>query len=112
MKTAELDLERIAAVTDPFRRHILETLVSEGETSVTVLAEGMPISRQAVSKHLTTLTRLGLVDSRRLGRETRFIVRTDVLDDVVSQIQQSVVVWEKRLATLKRVAESSKESQR
>lgn len=107
METAELNGERVAAVTDPFRRHILEVLMSRGESSVTVLAEGMPISRQAVRKHLSTLLRLGLVENRHSGRETLFRVCTDVLDDVVSQIHQSVVVWEKRLKALKNVAESS-----
>ena len=106
MKTAELTSERVVAVTDPFRRHILETLLAEGESSVTVIADGMPISRQAVSKHLATLTRLGLVESVHVGRETRFSVCTEVLDDVVSQIQASVVVWEQRLKTLKKIAES------
>jgi ArsR family transcriptional regulator, cadmium/lead-responsive transcriptional repressor len=107
MKTVEVTAERIAAATDPFRRHILEVLMSKGECSVTVVAEGMPISRQAVSKHLALLLRLGLVESRHSGRETLFHVCTDVLDEVVAEIRQSALTWERRLKSLKGIAESS-----
>jgi len=105
--TAELNAERVAAATDSFRRHILEALLTQGELSVTALAEDMPISRQAVSKHLANLLRLGLVEKRHAGREALFCVCADVLDDVVQQIQQSVMAWERRLQALKKTAESS-----
>lgn len=74
---------------------------------MTALAEDMPISRQAVSKHLANLLRLGLVEKRHAGREALFCVCADVLDDVVQQIQQSVMAWERRLQALKKTAESS-----
>ena len=48
----------VAAVTEPTRRQMLDLLLERGESTATVLADSLPISRQAVSKHLAVLTRV------------------------------------------------------
>jgi DNA-binding transcriptional ArsR family regulator len=57
-----------AALADPTRRAILSRL-SEGEATVTELAEPFPISVQAVSKHLGVLERAGLIERGRRAQE-------------------------------------------
>jgi DNA-binding transcriptional ArsR family regulator len=63
-------------------------------------------SKQAVSKHLGVLDRAGLVESRRKGREVRYSVRTERLDAATRSMAELAADWDKRLQTIKRVAEA------
>jgi DNA-binding transcriptional ArsR family regulator len=56
----------VAAVTEPTRRQLLDLLLERGESTPTSLADGLPVTRQAVSKHLAVLDRAGLVDGERI----------------------------------------------
>ena len=61
-----------AALADPTRRHVVETLLREGSTSVPALTAALPMTRQAVAKHLAALDEAGLVErapARRAARE-------------------------------------------
>ena len=60
------------ALADPTRRHLVEALAAEPGATATGLAATLPISRQAVAKHLKLLGDAGLVSRRRRGREARF----------------------------------------
>lgn len=60
------------ALSDPTRREVIAALASHGACTATQLATGMPITRQAVAKHLTLLRRSGLVVRERRGRETQY----------------------------------------
>ena len=71
------------ALGDPTRRHIVESL-SRQEASATQLAAELPVTRQAVAKHLTALRGAGLVDSRKQGRETLYRVNTEPLDEAAA----------------------------
>ena len=51
----------LVALADPTRRQLLDLLSAQGQATATTLAEGMPVSRQAVVKHLTVLDEAGLV---------------------------------------------------
>ena len=62
----------LAALADPTRRSVLESLVRDGATTATVLARRLPVTRQAVGKHLSVLERAGLVHCQRVGREARY----------------------------------------
>jgi ArsR family transcriptional regulator, cadmium/lead-responsive transcriptional repressor len=95
-----------AAVADPTRRRVLDALLERGEASTTTLAEGMPVTRQAVAKHLVVLNRVGLVAGRRRGREVRYTVRAERLDDAAEAMAQVAQQWDRRLARIKRLAES------
>jgi ArsR family transcriptional regulator, cadmium/lead-responsive transcriptional repressor len=88
-----------AALADPSRRRMLGLLGGTGATA-TELARQLPISRQAVAKHLTQLASAGLVASRREGRETRYTVTPEPLEDAVAWIVQAGGEWDERLARL------------
>lgn len=60
------------ALADPSRRQVLGYLSEQGTATATELTGELPMTRQAVSKHLATLADAGLVESERLGRETRY----------------------------------------
>ncbi len=96
-----------AAVGDPTRRRVLDALLEHGEATTTTLAEGLPVTRQAVAKHLTVLNRVGLVAGRRRGREVRYTLRPERLDDAAEAMARVAAQWDGRLARIKRLAESA-----
>jgi len=95
-----------AAVADPTRRRVLEALLEQGEATTTTLAQGLPITRQAVAKHIVVLNRVGLVAGQRQGREVRYAVQPERLDDAADSMARVAAQWDRRLARIKRLAES------
>jgi DNA-binding transcriptional ArsR family regulator len=93
------------ALGDPTRRHIVESL-SRGEASATQLAADLPVTRQAVAKHLTALREAGVVDSRRQGRETLYRVNAAPLDAAAAWIVRVGGEWDARLDRLRALVES------
>ena len=61
----------LVALADPTRRQLLDLLAAQGEATATTLAARLPVSRQAVVKHLAILNAAGLVSGSRVGREVR-----------------------------------------
>jgi DNA-binding transcriptional ArsR family regulator len=96
-----------AAVGDPTRRQLLDALLGRGEATATALAEELPVTRQAVAKHLAVLDRAGLVEARKEGREVIYAVRPERLDEVSRDMAQVASTWDQRLATIKRLAEAT-----
>jgi len=96
-----------AAVADPTRRRLLDVLLAHGEATATTLAGELPVTRQAVAKHLAVLDRAGLVEGRRRGREVRYAVRPERLDAATRWMARVATDWDKRLAAIKRLAEST-----
>jgi DNA-binding transcriptional ArsR family regulator len=101
-----------AAVADPTRRRLLDGLLARGEATATTLAGDLPVTRQAVAKHLAVLERAGLVDSRRVGREVRYAVRPERLDAASEWLARVAAEWDDRLGAIKRLAESSAHERR
>lgn len=95
-----------AAVADPTRRRVLDALLERGEATTTMLADGLPVTRQAVAKHLAVLDRVGLVAGERHGREVRYAVQPERLDAAAEAIARVAAQWDRRLARIKRLAES------
>jgi ArsR family transcriptional regulator, cadmium/lead-responsive transcriptional repressor len=95
-----------AAVADPTRRRVLDALLEHGEATTTTLARGLPVTRQAVAKHLVVLNRVGLVAGRRRGREVRYAIRPARLDDATEVLARVAAQWDRRLARIKQLAES------
>jgi DNA-binding transcriptional ArsR family regulator len=95
------------ALSDPTRRTLLAAIASQPAATATELAAELPISRQAVLKHLTALADAGLVDRQRAGREVRYRVTPAPLEDAVSWMADVGGQWDARLATLRRTVESS-----
>ena len=104
MATAELD-ELWSAVADPTRRRVLDAILERGEATATMVAGELPVTRQAVVKHLAVLDRAGLVQSRRAGREVRYTVRTEPLGETARWMTGLASQWDARLAAIKRIAE-------
>ena len=95
-----------AAVADPTRRRLLDLLLERGGATATSLAEELPVSRQAVAKHLAVLDRNGLVDGTREGREVRYTVRPERLEEARRRMAEVATEWETRLEAIKRIAEA------
>jgi DNA-binding transcriptional ArsR family regulator len=94
-----------SAVGEPSRRRLLDLLLARGEATATTLAEDSPLTRQAVSKHLAVLDRAGLVESHKQGREVRYSVRPERLDEAVRSMAEVAASWDGRLQRIKRLAE-------
>ncbi|HZA58247.1 MAG TPA: metalloregulator ArsR/SmtB family transcription factor [Solirubrobacterales bacterium] len=90
------------ALADPTRRRVLETLATDGTVTASRLARSMPISRQAVSKHLASLRAAKLVSSERVGRETVYTLSPEPLEDAAAWIERVGAEWDERLETLRR----------
>ncbi|HSI81230.1 MAG TPA: metalloregulator ArsR/SmtB family transcription factor [Solirubrobacterales bacterium] len=90
------------ALSDSTRRRLLALVGERGEVSASALARELPISRQAVSKHLALLAEAGLVAARRDGREVRYRLTPAPLSDAVTWMASVGSEWDGRLAALER----------
>jgi len=102
----------LVALADPTRRQLLELLAAQGEATATTLAQRLPVSRQAVVKHLVVLDAAGLVSGSRVGREVRYAVRPAALDATARWMAGLAADWDRRLATIKRIAEAAERDSR
>ena len=105
--TTQADDELWSAIGDPSRRRVLDLLVSNGEASAWSLAEHVPFSRQAVSKHLVVLEEAGLVSRRKQGREVLYQVDVNRLDEATRAMADLAAQWDRRLTSIKRLAEAA-----
>jgi DNA-binding transcriptional ArsR family regulator len=94
------------ALADPTRRSVLETLAVGGSATATSLASGLPVSRQAVAKHLCALQEADLVSCERVGRETRYTLEPAPLTDAARWMAGVGGEWDRRLAALGRMLAS------
>ena len=102
----EID-ELWSAIGDPTRRRVLDLILDRGEATATAVAGELPVTRQAVAKHLLVLDRAGLVEARREGREVLYVVRPQRLDDAARSIASVAAQWDARLVAIKRIAEAA-----
>jgi DNA-binding transcriptional ArsR family regulator len=93
-----------SALGDPTRRELLEQVATRGEATATELAAALPITRQAVAKHLNVLAGAGLVQPRREGRETRYAPTPEPLGEAIAWMADLGAQWDTRLARLARSA--------
>lgn len=101
------DDELWSAIGDPSRRRVLDLLVRGGEASASWLAGQVPFSRQAVAKHLAVLEQAGLISRRKQGREVLYRVEADRLDEATRAMAELANQWDRRLDTIKRLAEAA-----
>jgi DNA-binding transcriptional ArsR family regulator len=94
-----------SAVGDPTRRRMLDILLADGAGTATTLSEQLPVTRQAVAKHLGVLDRVGLVRGTLVGREHRYEVDSRQLARAVAQLSVVGSTWDNRLQRIKRTAE-------
>lgn len=97
--------EVLAALGDPTRRLVLDLLTEHGPASASTLAERVEISRQGLSKHLTTLVDAGVLTTAKVGREVRYAISPVALDAAAAWLDARARQWDAQLAALKQAAE-------
>ncbi|MEO6512864.1 MAG: helix-turn-helix transcriptional regulator [Nocardioides sp.] len=100
------DDELWSAIGDPTRRQLLDLLLADGGGTATSLATRLPVTRQAVAKHLVVLDRVGLVHGAPSGRERRYLVDEAQLAKAAAQLESVGSAWDARLARIKKLAET------
>jgi DNA-binding transcriptional ArsR family regulator len=90
-----------SALADPTRRQVIRALSEQGPSTATSLAANLPVTRQAVTKHLSALAGAGLVTSIRRGREKIYQISPRPLTDAVSWMADLGARWDDRLAALR-----------
>ncbi|WP_029136019.1 ArsR/SmtB family transcription factor [Nakamurella lactea] len=93
-----------AALGDDTRWQIL-TALGEGEASASALAERLPVTRQAIAKHLAVLAEVGVVEPIRVGREVRYRVIGSQLSATAKRLDALGAEWDRRLTAIKEIAE-------
>jgi DNA-binding transcriptional ArsR family regulator len=101
------DDELWEAMADPTRRKLIDLLVAKGHATATTLTAGMPVTRQAISKHLGVLERAGFIESERHGREVRYAVRQQRLAEATDALSEVAERWDRRLRAIKQLAEQA-----
>jgi ArsR family transcriptional regulator, cadmium/lead-responsive transcriptional repressor len=108
--TAEIDDDLWTAIGDPTRFRVLDLLVVTGSGTASSLARQLPVTRQAVAKHLAILERTGLVRSGAAGREVRYEVDPAQFARACAQLDSVSRAWDRRLLRIKTMAESVQRS--
>jgi DNA-binding transcriptional ArsR family regulator len=101
-----------SAVGDPTRRRMLDLLLLDGTGTATSLSDRLPVTRQAVAKHLVVLDRAGLVHGTAAGRERRFRVDDAQLAKAAAQLASVGSTWDGRLRRIARIAEEIERQKR
>ena len=94
-----------SAIGDPTRRRMLDLLLAEGRGTATSLSAHLPVTRQAISKHLAVLDRVGLVHATPEGREKLYGVDEAQLARAVAQLADVGTTWDARLRRIRATAE-------
>ena len=107
----QVDDDLWSAIGDPTRRRLLDLLLVDGDGTATTLGRQLPVTRQAVAKHLGVLDRVGLVQATPAGRERRYRVDDAQLARAVAQLSAVGSSWDARLRRIKRIAEAIQRTQ-
>jgi predicted transcriptional regulator len=105
-----IDDDLWSAIGDPTRRRMLDLLLVDGDGTATSLSGQLPVTRQAVAKHLGVLDRVGLVRATPAGREKRYRVDDAQLARAIAQLSAVGSAWDARLQRIKRIAEAIQRS--
>jgi predicted transcriptional regulator len=104
--TTAVDDDLWSAIGDPTRRRMLDLLLNQGSGTATSLSDHLPVTRQAVAKHLAVLDRAGLVHAQSAGREKQYRVDEAQLARAVAQLTDVGNAWDARLRRIKQIAET------
>ncbi|MFS0840966.1 ArsR/SmtB family transcription factor [Paenibacillus sp. 1P03SA] len=105
MGAAEPNQDVFQAIADPTRRKVLNLLAGQ-EMPVNAISGHFPMSRTAVSKHLRILADAGLVQERKVGREKRYRLQPEPLQELKRWLAYYERFWENRLSVLKQLVEA------
>lgn len=90
------------ALADPTRRQLVRLMGERPTVTASALASELPMTRQAITKHLTGLAEAGLVRSTRAGRETLYALTPEPLADAMAWMVTAGARWDDRLDKLER----------
>jgi DNA-binding transcriptional ArsR family regulator len=91
-----------AALADPTRREVVRLLAAHPGLTASAIAGELPVSRQAISKHLAQLRQAGLASAEHAGRETRYHLTPEPLAGAMAWMVAAGGQWDQRLERLKR----------
>lgn len=94
-----------SALSDPTRRAVIRTLSEGGPSTVTELAARLPVSRQAVAKHLDALEAAGLVSASASGRSRHYRLTPGPMAEAMAWMTDVGAEWDERLESLRRLFE-------
>ncbi|TNC19401.1 ArsR/SmtB family transcription factor [Amycolatopsis alkalitolerans] len=107
---SDIDEALWAAIGDPTRLRVLDLLLTRGPGTASGLSRELPVTRQAVAKHLAILERNGLVSPEPVGREMRYAVNPDQFARACAQVARVSRAWDLRLRRIKAIAETAQRS--
>lgn len=87
------------AIADPTRRQIIN-MIAHQSLNVNAVANGFPVSRTAIYKHVKILTQCGLIVIKQQGRERFYEAKLEKLNEVSDWVEQYRQVWSARLDAL------------
>lgn len=90
-----------SALSDPTRRNVIRALSQEGPSTVTELAARLPVTRQAVAKHLDALEGAGLVTATTEGRSRRYRLTPRPMTGAMAWMADVGAEWDDRLEALR-----------
>lgn len=94
-----------AALGDPTRLALLSKLSGGQTLSIAGLSAGIPLTRQAITKHLRLLQKAGLVSSARVGRESQFALTPEPLSAMKAYLDSVSRQWDEALSRLQSYVE-------
>ena len=97
----DVDDDLWSAIGDPTRRRMLDLLLADGDGTATSLGRQLPVTRQAVAKHLAALDHAGLVAAERRGRETHYRLTPAPMTEAATWMAGVGAQWDDRLAALR-----------
>lgn len=110
MTDAAQPLSRVyAALADPTRQQIVEWLSTGEEATATELAQRLPVTRQAVSRHLFELADAGILTRHKRGRDVRYRLQPARLEDAAAWLSERAAAWDTALGRLASVLEAEAE---
>ena len=104
-QTYEHEQSLFAALADPMRRSLLVNLAEHSPRTATQLAHDYTITRQGILKHLSILEDAGLVAVHQAGREKRYTLTPEPLEELEQWIEDIGAKWDERLLRLKTLLE-------
>jgi DNA-binding transcriptional ArsR family regulator len=104
--SSPVDDDLWSAIGDPTRRRMLDLLLVAGSGTSTSLSERLPVSRQAVAKHLAVLVKAGLLQGKTAGRERQYRIDEEQFARALAQFTAVSSAWDGRLRRIKRLAEA------
>lgn len=95
------------ALGDETRLDLVNKLTAAGEASISELTQGLPISRQAATRHIKVLEEVGIIEQKKIGRESRLTINLKPLNEAIVLLESVERRWDQRLNRLKIFVENS-----